>query len=254
MEGKLFFDIPAGTGATSALIRERGGEVEPYDLFPESFTAEGITCRRADLCERLPIDDGRGDYAICQEGIEHLPNQVAAFREFNRILKKGGTLVVTAPGFSHLRARMSYLLHEGNRTNRLPPNETSAIWLSGEGREVYFGHLFLPGIQHLRMLGKIAGMDIVHVHRTPLSNTSLLLGWLYPLIACASLFAYYREMRRKRELSKSWKREIYREILRLNLNPKVLFCKHLFVEFRKTHELSEVADLFHENLAPAGPP
>ena len=249
IEGKLFFDIPAGAGNTSALIRERGGVVEAYDLFPESFAAEGITCKRADLGERLPVDDGRGDYVICQEGIEHLPNQVAAFREFNRILNKGGSLVITAPSFSHLRARFSYLLHEGSRINRLPPNETNAIWLSGENRGIYFGHLFVPSIQHLRVLGKIAGLDIVRVHRTNLSATSVLLGWLYPMLVLANLHAYRREMRRKRDLDKPWKRGIYREILKLNLSPKVLFCKHLFVEFRKTRELDEVAEDFHEKLA-----
>ncbi len=35
------------------------------------------------------------DYIICQEGIEHIPNQLKVLEEFNRVLKKDGVLLIT---------------------------------------------------------------------------------------------------------------------------------------------------------------
>jgi SAM-dependent methyltransferase len=249
VRGKLFLDIPAGHGHTSGLIHSRGGHVEAYDLSPEFFDVEGVTCSKADLREHLPVDDGHADWVICQEGIEHLSDQLFALREFNRVLKKGGRLVVTTPNGSHLRARLSHLLLESDLPTRLPPSEVSAIWQTGErNADMYFGHIFLLGIQRLRVLARISGFRIVRLRRTALSRTSLLLGGLSPLILASSLYAYFMDMRRRKELDRAWKRSIYHEILRLNLDPKVLFCKHLFVELRKEYELADVGELFYRKL------
>ena len=42
-------------------------------------------------------DDESFDVVLCTEVLEHLPNPVKALEEFHRLLKKGGTLVLTAP-------------------------------------------------------------------------------------------------------------------------------------------------------------
>ena len=52
------------------------------------------------------------DYIICQEGIEHIPNQLKVLEEFNRVLKKDGVLLITTPNNSHFRARLSHFLFE----------------------------------------------------------------------------------------------------------------------------------------------
>ncbi|MGB0887585.1 MAG: class I SAM-dependent methyltransferase [Vicingaceae bacterium] len=39
------------------------------------------------------VKDASSDYLICQEGIEHFSDQLASFKEFNRVLKKGGRLI-----------------------------------------------------------------------------------------------------------------------------------------------------------------
>lgn len=45
----------------------------------------------------IPAPDASFDAVICTEVFEHLPDPVAAVREFGRLLKPGGTLVLTAP-------------------------------------------------------------------------------------------------------------------------------------------------------------
>lgn len=49
----------------------------------------------------IPEPDGAFDAVLCTEVLEHLPNPVAALVELSRLLKKGGTMILTAP-FSSL--------------------------------------------------------------------------------------------------------------------------------------------------------
>src|SRR6266516_3311142 len=45
----------------------------------------------------IPREDGSFDAVMCVEVFEHLPEPVLAIREFSRLLKEGGHLVITAP-------------------------------------------------------------------------------------------------------------------------------------------------------------
>lgn len=45
----------------------------------------------------IPEPDGSFDAVLCTEVLEHLPDPVAAIREFGRLLRSGGHLIVTAP-------------------------------------------------------------------------------------------------------------------------------------------------------------
>ena len=103
IKGKTVVDIPAGNGITSAIVKDLGANVLPFDLFTEYFKINELQCRRADIMQGIPLDDNIADWLICQEGIEHLPNQNKAFNEFNRVLKVGGKLIITTPNHSKYR-------------------------------------------------------------------------------------------------------------------------------------------------------
>lgn len=45
----------------------------------------------------IPVPDGSFDAILCTEVLEHVPDAVAALKEFTRILKPGGILLLTAP-------------------------------------------------------------------------------------------------------------------------------------------------------------
>ncbi len=235
LRGKAVVDIPAGSGYTAGIAHRLGADVRAYDLFPEFFEAEGLECRPADLTQALPVESASADLVICQEGIEHLPDQLAVLREFARILRPGGRLILTTPNVSHLRARVSHLLTESDFYKRMPPNELDALWFAGDGR-MYFGHLFLINAQKLRVLAAVAGFRLRRILPVRASFGSLLLAWLYPLIALASLYAYARNVYRRDEFDPAAKRRLFREMIRLNLHPNTLFGKHIFWELEKTDE------------------
>ncbi|MGD8925791.1 MAG: class I SAM-dependent methyltransferase [Thioalkalispiraceae bacterium] len=245
LSGKVVIDIPAGDGHMSAFLKGVGADVRPFDLFPDFFKAEGIDCTEADLAEVLPIESNSADIVLCQEGLEHIPNQLFVLREFNRILKKNGKLIITVPNISHLRAKLSYFFTESDLLKRMPPNELDALWFENSGK-VYFGHIFLLPIQKLRVLAVAAGFKIDKLHTVKASSSSLILGIFYPLIIILNLLTYFRNVLKNDGIPRSKKRKVYWEIVKLNMHPTILFGRHLFIEFSKESDLSEIS--MHVNV------
>jgi SAM-dependent methyltransferase len=248
VKGKVVIDMPAGNGVTSEILLELGSKVEAFDLFPEYFLVKDIECRKADIMQGLPVPDGHADFVICQEGIEHFSDQVKAFTEFNRVLKKGGKLIITTPSYSNLKARLSYVLFESEYFHKLmPPNEIDSVWFghSDNNKEVYYGHIFLLGMQKMRVIGKVAGFKISKINFMRINKTSLfLLPFNYPFIFLSSWYTYYKLLRKSRPEEREARKKIYREQLRINLDLKVLLDTHSFVVFEKEFNPDEIyADL-----------
>ncbi|MCH9046786.1 MAG: hypothetical protein IIA40_11845 [SAR324 cluster bacterium] len=183
-----------------------------------------------------------------------MTNQLNVLKEFSRILKPKGKLIITTPNISHLRAKLSNFLLESEIYNRMPINEIDSLWLSkNSDGETYFGHIFLIGIQKLKILAKLSGFSIRKIHAVKASWSSILLSIFLPIIVIVNYYAYYVSMNRNNELDREWKRSIYKEALRLNLNSNILFGKHLFIEFEKIYDLDSVDLLFykkHQSFTP----
>jgi len=250
IENKIVVDIPAGNGATTEILLNLGANVKPFDLFPEYFMLTNIKCERADILDKIPVDNNYADMLICQEGIEHFSDQLQVFKEFNRTLKLKGSLVVTTPSYSHLSAKLNYLLLENETSKLMPPNEIDDIWMSDKSitNEIYYGHIFLIGLQKLRVLGKLAGFKIKEIRYVRLSKGSLILfPFLYPFILLRSFLTYNRNLRKNKNLSMSRKKDVYKEQLKINIDPKNLLSKHTFIVFEKEKNIAEL-DFRNETL------
>jgi SAM-dependent methyltransferase len=240
-KNKLVIDLPAGTGITAKTLKETGAEVKAFDLFPEFFKTDGITCSYADIMDKIPLENNKADWVICQEGIEHFENQFQALKEFNRVLKLNGKLIVTTPNYSNLRSKISYLISESEYFSKfISPNEFDSIWMTQKvDNRIYFGHIFLTGIQNLRCLAALSGFKIKNVYRVRTNKTSVwLLPFFYPYIYLFNWLIY------KKSLKKSTNKEAhntYKEIFRLNTSISILTDSHLFIEFEKVHETKDVA-------------
>jgi len=244
-QNKRIVDFPAGNGVTSRLLKEIGAEPLAFDLFPEYFDVENIECKRANIKTGIPLEDKSAEGFICQEGIEHFSDQFEALKEFNRVLRERGMLLITTPNYSSIRSRLSYLLAESERSgSRMPPNELDSIWMSQQQitSEIYFGHLFLIGIQKLRVLSKLAGFKIKKVHVTHIKSSSVVFFPLfYPFILFSNWMAYQKNMKKNRDYDRSAKKAVYREMFKLAISPKVLLSRNLMVELVKEQDHLEVS-------------
>jgi ubiquinone/menaquinone biosynthesis C-methylase UbiE len=249
LKNKIVIDIPAGNGVTAEMLLNFGAQVKAFDLFPEYFMLDGVSCNFADAMKEIPLESRHADWLVCQEGIEHFSDQLKALKEFNRVLKKDGHLIVTTPSYSSLSAKLSYLLFESETNRSMPPNEINDIWMSSKNNnEIYYGHIFLIGLQKLRTLAKLSGFKIEEIQYVRISKGSLLLlPFLYPLILINSCFVYLRNIKKNSEISMETKKKVYLEQLKINIGIKNLINRHTLIHFKKESELSDL-DFRNESI------
>ena len=111
IQGK-YLDIGAGHGELIRLLsREFSLQPTACDYTQELMRVPGICVDVVDLnTDALPYPDASFDLITCTEVIEHVEHYRRTFREMFRILRPGGTLVVTTPNVLNLRSRIRYLL------------------------------------------------------------------------------------------------------------------------------------------------
>jgi SAM-dependent methyltransferase len=105
----LLLDAPCGHGALSALLQRGGHRVVAADLRPGALPRAIMTVG-LDLNASLPFRDSVFDAVVAVEGIEHLENLYLPVREFYRVLRPHGVLIVTTPNILSLRSRLKFLL------------------------------------------------------------------------------------------------------------------------------------------------
>jgi SAM-dependent methyltransferase len=97
-------ELACGTGLVTRALRRRmapGARLVATDLSPamlayarERLHGEAVEWREADAM-RLPFDDGAFDALVCGFGLMFLPDRQAALREWRRVLRGHGQLLLT---------------------------------------------------------------------------------------------------------------------------------------------------------------
>ena len=104
--------------ARARVLDDGCGEGVLVDEFHGRLAIEGIDpnysserVRRGSLTE-LPYADASFDHALCLDVLEHLSfeHQERAFSELFRVVKPGGSLLVTVPNLAHLQSRVHFAL------------------------------------------------------------------------------------------------------------------------------------------------
>ena len=117
----LIADVGAGEGFFSQLVGQYAERemqiappdvIAPSDLFPELFRYKAVKCAAIGRDGRLPYDNGSIDVACSLEVVEHLEDQFAFARELHRIVKPGGSAIISTPNVLNLNSRWRNL-HSG---------------------------------------------------------------------------------------------------------------------------------------------
>lgn len=106
-------EFGAGTGTLIGRLIEDGYEcaLTGADLLPRpEGLPEKVAWIQADLNAPLPCPDSSFDAIISTEVLEHLENPRAVFREWSRLLRPGGGLLLTTPNQESIRSLASLIL------------------------------------------------------------------------------------------------------------------------------------------------
>ena len=96
-------DFPSGWGRLSYWLKEKGYDVTSCDI--KGHPDSPIEHVFGDLNDRFPFEDEIFDYAFCIDGPEHAENLYHLFREFYRLLKPKGHLILSIPNYSSIECR-----------------------------------------------------------------------------------------------------------------------------------------------------
>ncbi len=105
-------DYGAGVGDLTRRLVELNcfAAVWGADIMPKPEGPGGVTWIRQDLNEPLQGHDGEFDVVIAAEVIEHLENPRFTVRELFRLLRPGGTVIVTTPNNESWRSLVALLV------------------------------------------------------------------------------------------------------------------------------------------------
>ncbi len=165
--GQRILDIPAGNGQLSERLRAAGHSSVCADI-----NREKSDYVFADLSRPLPFKDGEFDTVLCLEGIEHVVDSAALVREFCRVVRPAGRVIISLPNVQNAFSRLQFLC-TGTFYQFTP-------WMSRllrPGEAIDRGHVSPLSYQQLRYLFGTCGMRL-----TGIAGDRWKKKWLIPCV------------------------------------------------------------------------
>jgi SAM-dependent methyltransferase len=193
----LILDCPAGEGALAQRLLTAGFDVRCCDLYSELFRLDGVEIKRGDLAGTLPYKSGSFDYITSLDGLEHIDSPLQAFREYKRLLKPGGHLIISVPNIMNVEERLKWLLF--GYTSHFKPlsiESRAKIHYDCAGMDEIAVHANPIGYNELRYYLEKNGFAIQGVYRDRQKTNQ----WLYwPIVALIRLLAKLTSTARRKD-------------------------------------------------------
>jgi len=100
-------EAACGNGELSKALEDIGHQVFCLDKYADPQNI--MRFLKADLNEFLPYKNEQFDFVVCVESLQYLENHEKLFREFRRILKTGGSLIISFPNILTVSSRLYFL-------------------------------------------------------------------------------------------------------------------------------------------------
>lgn len=148
-------DAGCGEGYLSQKLLKMGFNVYACDISAKKFVSKKIPFVPVDLNKKLPYKNNSFNVIVCLEVVEHLENPWLLLDEFYKILKNGGTLIISSPNISNCLARIYYLF-------------TGKIWLFKEHRTDHINPVSFWEIKSIlkktnfRKVSLLMGVDVIN--------------------------------------------------------------------------------------------
>ncbi len=176
-------DIGSGNGDLIQLLRSKFDlHSSACDYTDTLMHLSDVKVRVADLSiQGLPFEDASFDLVTCTEVIEHLEHYRETLREMHRVLKPGGTLVLSTPNILNLKSRIRFLVVGFH--NLFGPLHVRESSLHSTG-----GHINPVSVFYLTHSLLDAGFQDISVAIDKKQGTSI--AWLLPLYLPIKLFSF----------------------------------------------------------------
>ncbi len=217
-------DVSCKRGDVVRELKRRGFDVRGTNFERGAASIDGVPVDDGiDLTRGLPYPDASFDLVLLTEVIEHLENHRAAICELARVLKPGGTLIVTTPNIMRLDSRLAFLLsglHKAKR--RLMPLDTPL-----ESAHRFHNYpIAFPLLYYLLRVNGLTVERLGHSEVKPIAY--VLFTLLSPVVAANTAFRLMFRERRNPSVA------LNRELRRWMLNRRVLMEDTLLVRAKKT--------------------
>lgn len=100
-------DAAGGDGELGKALEKAGHRVFYMDKYADPHNIQRFV--RADLNDFFPYKNEQFDFVVCAESLQYLENHERLFREFRRILKTGGSLIISFPNILTVSSRLYFL-------------------------------------------------------------------------------------------------------------------------------------------------
>ena len=210
-------DCPAGEGALAERLVAAGFEVRSCDLYSELFRLDGVEIKRGDLSGTLPYTSESFDYIASLDGLEHIDSPPNAFREYQRLLKPGGHLILSVPNIMNIEERLKWLLF-GYTSHFKPLSDQSKTKINFDyaGKDEIAVHANPIGYNEIRYYLEKNGFAIQGVYRDRKKANQ----WLYwPIVAFIRLLAKLTPEARRKD---RWTEELASDAVLLGGNTIII--------------------------------
>lgn len=167
-------DIGCGTGVNARDLAAKGHTVTGIDISPvaiEKFRAAGFDGQVCDIAHGTPFPDAAFDMVFASEVIEHLSDTPAFLAEITRLLRPGGSLVLSTPNSAFWAYRLLGVLGR-TLTEVQHPGHVRFFSKRGLTR-----HLEAAGFKDVRVAGRNMWLILGHRVARPLSPLLNALGF-----------------------------------------------------------------------------
>jgi ubiquinone/menaquinone biosynthesis C-methylase UbiE len=176
--GEHLLDIGCGDGSFTLLLKEmlKAKEVVGIEISPKAIAAlkkREIKAYQLDIDEQpFPFSNDYFDLIYCGEIIEHLFNPDNLLQEAYRVLKPGGSCIITTPNLAGWPNRLALLFGYQPFATSVSPKHEGAGKMIMKGDEGQWGHIRVFTIRALKELLKIYQFKVRLVAGCPVTAKS----------------------------------------------------------------------------------
>jgi SAM-dependent methyltransferase len=109
--GGRILDAPAGNARMAAQLALKGHSVLCGDISVPAELPVGVQFQPMDLNQPLPFADASFDAVVSNEGLQYIRRPYDLIREFGRVLRPDGVLLLSMPNVLHVLSRYRMLTH-----------------------------------------------------------------------------------------------------------------------------------------------